>query len=204
MREEIKKMPAATLYAMMRMRKRYGSSDRIGNYINNAWFLEPAFKHLTGRRPSWGWSKPIPEGDVEFAEKSREIMREFCSEDDGELESLLVSKSTLDAAKYSISYKGQRLQPDAERIFLERCKGKKSRINALLTYCGKWDIMPDNMTEITLVAGFEGGRRGRIGADFIKKLSANKRKCRELLAQIMKLEGIGEDEPIRTIMERLG
>lgn len=203
MREEIKKMPAATLYAMLRTRRRYGSPDRIGTYLNNAWFLEPVFKHLTGRRPRWGWNNQIPEDDVIFADKSREIMREFCSEDDGELEILLVSKSTLDAANYSIRYKGERLQPDAENLFLERCKGKKSRFNALLTYCGKWDIMPENMTEVTMVAGFEGGRRGKIGADFIKKLSANKRKCRELLAQIMKLEGIGEDEPIRTIMERL-
>ena len=123
---------------------------------------------------------------------------------DLELEELLVARSTLDAANYSIKIKGSRLEQGPERELLERCKGKKSRLNALLTYCGKWDIMPDNMTEITMVAGFEGGRRGRIGSDFIKKLAENKRKCRALLSQIMKLEGIGEDEPIKRIMERLG
>jgi hypothetical protein len=198
MREEIEKMNAATFRSVMKMRRRYGS------YINNAWFLEPAFKHLTGRRPRWGWKGDIPEADKDPAEKSREIMREICSMPDRDLEVMLVSKSTLEAANYSIKVKGERLCPEAERLLLERCKGKKSRFAALLSYCGRWDIMPENMTEVTMVAGFEGGRRGRIGVDFIKKLTENKRKCKELLAQIMKLEGIGEDEPIKRIMERLG
>lgn len=210
MREEIEKMNAATFRSVMKMRRRYGSSDRIGTYINNAWFLEPAFKHLTGRRPKWGWKgatwtgRPVTEADKDPADKSREIMLEICSMPDRELEVMLVSKSTLEAANYSIKVKGERLCPEAERLLLERCKGKKSRFAALLSYCGRWDIMPENMTEVTMVAGFEGGRRGRIGVDFIKKLTENKRKCKELLAQIMKLEGIGEDEPIKRIMERLG
>ena len=205
---DFKTFPAGVLYSMARNRRRYGLPDCIEKYVKNAWFLEPVFKHLTGRRPRWHWHPtdrcPVPEGDAPFAEKSEEIMREFCMMGEEELEALLVSRSTLDAANYSIRLKGARLEPGPERELLERCKGKRSRLNALLTYCGRWDIMPDNMTEITMVAGFEGGRRGKIGSDFIKKLSENKRRCKNLLSQIMKLEGIGEDEPIKKIMERLG
>lgn len=201
---DIKTLPASALYAMAKTRLRYGLPDRIDTYINNGWFLEHVFKHLTGKKPRWGWNNKITDEEVPFAEKSKEIMREFCAMGELEVESLLVSKSTLDAANYSIKVKGARLEPGPERELLERCKGAKSRLNALLTYCGRWDIMPDNMTEITMVAGFEGGRRGRIGTDFIKKLVENKRKCKDLLSQIMKLEGIGEDEPIKRIMERLG
>lgn len=203
MREEIEKMKADTLSSMMKMRWRYGSLDRIENFIDKSWFIDPAFKHFTGRRPRWGWKNEQPEADKDFVNKSGELMREICSMSDRDLELMLVSKSTLAAANYSIKVKTGRLCPDAERHFLERCKGKKSRFAALLSYCGKWEIMPDNMTEVTMVAGFEGGRRGKIGVDFMKKLSANKRKCKDLLAQIMKLEGIGEDEPIKRIMERL-
>lgn len=201
---DLKKIPASQLYAMAKNRRRYGSQDRIANYIGNGWFLEPVFKHLSGKRPRWGWGNQPSAEEAPFAEKSKEVMLAFCAMSDQEVENLLVSRSTLDATRYSIGVKGERLHPEVEKVLLERCKGKKSRINALLTYCGHWDIMPENMTEITMIAGFEGGRRGKIGKDFIKKLTVNKRKCRELLAQIMKLEGIGEDEPIRRIMERLG
>jgi hypothetical protein len=210
METELGKMSANAIYVMAKNRFRYGRSEKIESYINNAWFLTPVFKHLTGRTPRWGWNSTgwkdaavVPE-DVPVVEKSMAIMREFCGMTEAEVEQLLVSRSTLDAAKYSVGVKGSRLEPGPERELLERCKGKKSRINALLTYCGKWDIMPDNMTEITMVAGFEGGRRGRIGVNFIKKLAENKKKCKDLLSQIMKLEGIGEDEPIKKIMERLG
>lgn len=201
---DLKTLPAAALYSMAKSRRRYGHPDRIDSYIQSGWFLEPVFKHLTGRKPRWGWNSKMTEDEKPLAEKCIAIMREFCAMGDLEVEELLVSRSTLDAANYSIKIKGARLERGPERELLERCKGKKSRLNALLTYCGEWDIMPDNMTEITMVAGFEGGRRGSIGSDFIKKLAENKRKCRDLLSQIMKLEGIGEDEPIWRIMERLG
>jgi hypothetical protein len=201
---ELGKMTANAIYMMAKNRFRYGQPDRIDSYVNNAWFLEPVFKHLTGKSPRWGWNKVISPEEAPAAEKSLRIMREFCGMMEAEVEQLLVSRSTLDAANYSVKIKGSRLEPGPERELLERCKGKKSRLNALLTYCGRWDIMPDNMTEITMVAGFEGGRRGRIGVNFIKKLAENKRKCRDLLSQIMKMEGIGEDEPIKKIMERLG
>ena len=204
MEVDFKKLPAKTLYMMARIRWRYGRPDRTDTYISNGWFLEPIYKHLTGKKPRWGWNNQISSEEIPFAEKSKEVMREFCCMTEAEVEELLVSHSTLDAANYSVRVKGARLEPGPERELLERCKGKKSRLNALLTYCGKWDIMPENMTEITMVAGFEGGRRGRIGVDFMKKLADNKRRCKDLLAQIMKLEGIGEDEPIKRIMERLG
>lgn len=204
MEVDLQKLPAKTLYSMARNRRRYGSPDRIDTYVNNSWFVEPVFKHLSGKKPRWGWSTKMTDEERPFAEKSVEVMREFCRMSDQEVEGLLVARSTLDATKYSISIKGGRLHPEVEKVLLERCKGKKSRMSALLTYCGKWEIMPENMTEITMVAGFEGGRRGRIGTEFMKKLAANKRKCKDLLAQIMKLEGIGEDEPIKRIMERLG
>lgn len=198
---DFKTLPAADLYSMAKNRNMYGAIDKIGNYIEDAWFLEPVYKHLTGKRLRY---TKITDEERPFAEKAMEIMREFCALSDLEVEELLVSRSTLDAANYSIKVKKARLEQGPEREFLERCKGKKSRLNALLTYCGRWDIMPDNMTEITMIAGFEGGRRGRIGTNFIKKLVENKRKCRDLLSQIMKLEGIGEDEPIKRIMGRLG
>jgi hypothetical protein len=204
METELGKMNANTIYLMAKARFRYGRPDRIESYVMSAWFLAPVFKHITGKSPRWGWNKVVCPEEAPAAEKSILIMREFCSLSEAEVEQLLVSRSTLDAAKYSVSVKGSRLEPGPERELLERCKGKKSRLNALLTYCSKWDIMPDNMTEITMVAGFEGGRRGRIGVNFIKKLAENKRKCKDLLSQIMKLEGIGEDEPIKKIMERLG
>jgi hypothetical protein len=201
---DISTFSAAEIYSLARTRKRYGGPDRIETYANNAWFCEVPYKHLAGARPRWRWDHlPTPEEqkNLQFA---REFMREFCSMSDEEVENLLVSRSTLDATKYSVSVKGERLCPTVEATFLERCKGKKSRMNAMLSYCGKWDIMPENMTEITLVAGFDGGRRARIGKDFLKKLESNKRRCKELLTQIMKLEGISEEEPISQIMARLG
>lgn len=201
---DFSKFSAKEIYNLARTRHRYGSPDRIETYLDNAWFVEIVFKNITGRRPNWGWGREIPKEDEKAADESKAITQEFCLLSDCEVEKLLVSKSTLDAANYSIKIKNRRLEPEAERELLERCKGKKSRLNALLSYCGKWDIMPENMTEITMVAGFEGGRRGRIGADFMKKLAENKRKCKDLLAQIMNLEGISEDEPIKKIMERLG
>lgn len=200
---KIEELPASVLYAVARLRWRYGR-DRLDTYIKQPWFMEPLYKHVTGRRPKWAWGQQIPEEDGRVLASCGEVMREFCAKSESEVENLLVSRSTLDAANYSVRVKGARLEDAAEREFLERCKGKKSRFNALMTYCGKWDIMPENMTEVTMVAGFEGGRRGRIGADFMKKLSDNKRRCKDLLSQIMKLEGIGEDEPIKKIMERLG
>jgi hypothetical protein len=201
---DLKTLPAKTLYTMAHYRWSYSRSrGELDNYINNAWFLSPVFKELTGKTPRWGWQNNVSAEDKPFADQSAEIMRKFCEMTDAEVEGLLVSRSTLDAAHYSIRYKRSRLDPAVEREFMEKCKGKKSRMNALVTYCGKWEIMPENMTEITMIAGFEGGRRGRIGSDFIKKLAENKRKCRDLLTQIMKLEGIDENEPITKILERL-
>lgn len=200
---DLKSLPSTLLYSMARYRWKYGRKD-LETYIKNIWFVDPIYKHKTGHRPRWGYGSTIPDADLEVVKGCQALMREFCTLSDLEVETLLISKSTLDAAKYSVKHKGERLVPEAEAKFLELCKGRKSRLNALLTYCGRWDMMPENMTEITLVAGFEGGRRGQIGSDFMKKLSDNKRRCRELLAQIMKMEGIGEDEPIAKIMERLG
>jgi hypothetical protein len=130
-------------------------------------------------------------------------MRDFCSLSDLEAETALVNRSVTEAAKFSIKAKNQRLYPDVENLLMEKCKGKKSRLNALLTYCGHWGLVPDNMTEITIIAGFEGGRRGDLGKEFMRKLAANKKHCRELLEQIMKMDGISENEPITKIMERL-
>lgn len=195
---DFKTMPAKTLYTIANYRWRYSRSNNLNAHINAAWFLTPVFKELTGKTPRWGCDE-----DKEAKDQSAEIMRKFCEMTDAEVEGLLVSRSTLDAANYSIRYKQSRLDPAVEREFMEKCKGKKSRMNALIIYCGKWDIMPENMTEITIVAGFEGGRRGRIGSDFIKKLAENKRKCKDLLIQIMKFEEINENEPITKILERL-
>jgi len=210
---DFKTLPAKTLYTMAHYRWRYSRSrNDFKTYINNAWFLTPVFKELTGKNPRWGlatrtlaggWQNNISAEDKPFADQSAEIMTKFCEMTDAEVEGLLVSRSTLDAAHYSIRYKRSRLDPAVEREFMEKCKGKKSRMNALIIYCGKWEIMPENMTEITMIAGFERGRRGRIGSDFIKKLAENKRKCKDLLVQIMSLEGIDENEPITKILERL-
>ena len=202
---ELAKLSAKTLYSVSTIRWRYGRNpETLERSAEQHWFISPLFSTFSKARPTWrdgGYSYPAEVKSI--AEACFGFMGEFCAMSDLDVEMLLVSRSTLDAARYSIKVKGERLHPDVEAILMERCKGKKSRMNALLMYCGKWDIMPDNMTEITMVAGFEGGRRGRIGADFIKKLGENKRKCRDLLSQIMKLEGIGEEEPISKIMERL-
>lgn len=205
-------VPVSFLYSISNTRWRYGRNPELLNsYIteNNHWFVERAFSALGGKRPHYGntggttWGYVYDPASKEILKKAQEFMRDFCMKSDVEIENLLVSRSVVEATKYSIKTKGQRLEPDVEKAFLERCKGKKSRLSSLMNYCGHWGIMPENMTEITLVAGFEGGRRGEVGKGFIKKLTAEKKKCRDLIAQIMKLEGIGEDEPIKKIMESL-
>lgn len=196
MQIDISKLPSKVLFAVVRTRMRHGRDpDRLEYNKRLGWFISPIHQHLQREGRSTAPNDLI--------ESSVQFMLDFCAMSDLEVEKILVSRSSLDTVRYSLSMKGSRLHPEAERIFLERCKGKKSRMNALLTYCGKWEIMPENMTEITMVAGFEGGRRGRIGTDFMKKLAENKRRCKELLEQIMKLDGISEDEPISKIMERL-
>ena len=204
---DLDKFEAKEIYSLAINRWRYGRPDQIDTSIKSTWFLEVPYKKLTGSKPRWhlenGNHKLTPEQTRDF-DASVKFMREFCSMSDEEIETIIVSRSTLDAANYSTRVKKERLSPSVEKTFMERCKGKKSRMNALLSYCGHWGLVPENMTEITIVAGFEGGRRGRIGANFIKKLDENKKKCGELLAQIMKLEGISEEEPIKKIMERLG
>lgn len=201
---EISDFSAADVYSLARLRRRYGTPDRIQNYEKQHWFCEVAYRKITGRRPKFPWGSKLTDEQESNLEKAWVFTRNFCALSEEGVERIILSRSTLDLSRYSTKVKGERLVPSVEREFLEKCKGKKSRINALLSYCGHWEIMPENMTEITMVAGFEGGRRGRIGADFMKKLADNKRRCKDLLAQIMKLEGIGEDEPIARIMERLG
>jgi hypothetical protein len=178
--------------------------DRIHNYEKQNWFCEVAYKKITGSPPRFPWGSKLTDDQESNLEQAWVFTRNFCGLAEEEVERILLSRSTLDLARYSIKVKGERLVPSVEREFLEKCKGKKSRINALLSYCGHWEIMPENMTEITMVAGFEGGRRGRIGSEFMKKLAENKRRCKDLLTQIMKLEGISEEEPISKIMARLG
>lgn len=203
---ETDSLPVGVLYSMAMNRWRYGrTQDQVAIRIDSHWFMGQLYKHLGGERPVWGGNGYQFEGrNKETFKKAQEIMREFCSLSDLEVENILVNRSVSESARYSIKVKHERLLPEAEATFLERCKGMKSRTSSLLSYCGQWEIMPENMTEITMVAGFDGGRRGKMGEDFMKKLAANKRRCRDLLAQIMRLEGIGEDEPIKTIMARLG
>jgi hypothetical protein len=173
--------------------------------LDSPHFIQRIHSHMGGEPPIWQHGKGyVYEGrSKKILEKAQDFMREFCCLTDAEVEAELVNRSVAEAAKYSIKAKGERLAPDAEKVFLERCKGKKSRLASLMTYCGRWGIMPDNMTEITLVAGFEGGRRGRIGTEFMKKLMANKKNCRELLEQIMKMNDIPETEPISRVLEHL-
>lgn len=205
MKIELAKLSTKTIYAIATTRWRYGRDPEVYAAVDfSPMFISPLLSAFSKVRPLWrNGVYSYPDEIKSVAEACFVFMKEFCAMSDLDVETHLVSRSTLDAARYSIKVKGERLHPDVEAILMERCKGKKSRMNALLMYCGKWDIMPDNMTEITMVAGFEGGRRGKIGADFIKKLGENKRKCRDLLSQIMKLEGIGDEEPISKIMERL-
>lgn len=198
-------LPTKLFKEILKMRCMY--SEKIEEYIKTDWFCDRIYGYITRNNlGSMGYlsdDKNEREAQLQAATKARDFMRDFCRMSESDVESILVSKSTLDAANYSIKFKNERLASEAEKLFLERCKSKKSRLNALLMYCGKWDIMPENMTEITIIAGFEGGRRGEKGKEFMKKLAVNKRKCKELLAQIMKLEGIAENEPISKIMERL-
>ena len=203
---ETSSIPAGILYNMAMQRWRYGrTAEKLALRIDSHWFVSRLHKHLGGKNPSWdGSGYKMDVGSMDSFKKSQDLMREFCSLTDDEVEDILVARSVAEASRYSIKVKQERLLPGPESRFLERCKGMKSRISSLMSYCGHWDIMPENMTEITMVAGFDGGRRGKMGEAFIKKLTANKRKCRDLLAQIMKFEGIGEDEPIKAIMARLG
>jgi hypothetical protein len=203
---ETSSIPTGVLYSMSMQRWRYARTpDALAMRIDSHWFVQRLHKHLGGKSPIWtGSGYSMGEDSKDSFKKAQQIMREFCSLSDEEVEDMLVSRSVVEASRYSIKVKNQRLLPGPEGKFLERCKGMKSRTSSLLSYCGHWDIMPENMTEITMIAGFEGGNRGRMGEIFIKKLTANKRKCKELLAQIMKLEGIAENEPISTIMARLG
>lgn len=199
-------LPTNVLYSVSTTRWRDGRDpSMMEKRLANVWFVERIYRHMGGKRPNWVHPTGYvyePE-DIKILERAKEFMREFCSMDDTELELLLINKSLTDAAKFSVKVKGERFTPEAEKVFLEGCKGKKRMLNALLMYCGKWGIMPDNMTEITMLAAFEGGRRGDLGKEFMKKMADRKRWCRDLLDQIMRMNGISESEPISTIMERL-
>lgn len=200
-------LPANVLYSIATDRWKYGRDpsrleDRI---INGTWFMRRIYFHLGGKQPTWEHPTGYvySEKDKGIMLKAQEFMREFCALTDSEIELALVSKSVTEASKFSVKVKGARFEPEVEKVFFERCKGKKRTLNALLTYCGKWGLMPENMTEITLVAGFEGGYRGELGKEFMKKLAENKRRCRDFLAEIMKMNGISESDPISKIMEQL-
>lgn len=199
-------LPANVLYGVATERWKYGRNPlHLENRLNSAWFLRRIYAHMGGRQPTWEHPTGYvySEKDKKILLKAQEFMREVCALTEDEVDMALVSKSVTEAAKFSVKVKGQRFSPEVEKVFFERCKGKKRTLNALLTYCGKWGLMPENMTEITLVAGFEGGYRGELGKEFMKKLAENKRQCRDFLVQIMKMDGIGEDEPIAKLMERL-
>lgn len=204
---DLSEISGGVLYSVIANLHRYRGQDFL-NHIENGsyYFMQRIYSHFGGKSPAWepGTGYTYEGKNLECLERAKEFMREFILLGEDEMERALVEKSVAEAAKYSIKVKNKRFSPEVERLFLERCKGKKSRLTSLMSYCGKWGIIPENMTEITLVAGFEDGRRGDLGKEFIERLSEYKAKCKEMLAQIMKIEGIGEDESIATIMGKLG
>lgn len=200
-------IPSSVLYSVIASLHRYRGRN-LAEMVDSGshYFVQRIYSHFGGTNPRW---EPLRgyfyEGkNLKCLEKAKEFMREFIQLSEDEMERALVEKSVAEAAKYSVKVKNKRFSPGVEAFFLERCKGKKSRLTSLMSYCGKWGIIPENMTEITLVAGFEGGRRGDLGKEFMERLAENKLKCKELLAQIMEIEGISESEPITTILEKLG
>lgn len=204
---DLSKIPGGVLYSVVVTLHRYRGQDLSAHLESGSYyFMQRIYSHFGGKSPRWEPGKGyIYEGkNLECLEKAKEFMREFIQLGEDEVERALVERSVAEAAKYSVKVKNKRFSPEVERLFLERCKGKKSRLTSLMSYCGKWGIIPENMTEITLVAGFEGGRRGDLGKEFMERLGEYKAKCKEMLAQIMEIEGIGEDESIATIMGKLG
>lgn len=203
---DFSKIPANVLYgAACAAHRRRGDDFENLLQMNSHYWMGSVYSHFGGKSPPWG---PLggyfyEAGDLEALEKARDFMREFFGLTASEIESALVSKSVTEAAKYSVKVKMGRFIPEVEKLFFDRCRGKKSRLSALMSYCTAWSIIPENMTEVTLVAGFEDSRRGHLSKEFIKALAENKRKCKELLAQIMEIEGISESEPITTILEKL-
>lgn len=204
---DFSKVPGNVLYGAACAVHRYrGENFEDLLQRDSHYWMGSIYSHFGGKNPPWSPGKGYfyEAGNLGALEKSRAFMRELFVLSDAEIESALVSKSVTEAAKYSVKVKQGRFFPEVEKLFFDRCRGKKSRLSALMSYCTAWGIIPENMTEVMLVAGFEDSRRGHLSKEFMKKLAENKRKCKELLAQIMEIEGISESEPITTILGKLG
>lgn len=203
---DLEKMPANVFYSIAVERWKYGRDPQnLEDRLNSSWFTKRIYSYMGGKQPTWEHPKGYvyTKKDEQILLEAQAFMREVCGLTDEEVELALISKSVTEAAKFSVKVKFERFGPELEKVFFDKCRGKKRTLKALLTYCGHWGILPENMTEITLVAGFEGGYRGELGKEFMKKLAKSKRQCRDLVEQIMRMDGISASDPISRIMERL-
>jgi hypothetical protein len=108
-----------------------------------------------------------------------------------ELEIFVARRSPRSAAEMAVR-RNRRLCEEAEKIVSEKAKDK----GTLLDYCGKFGVILDDMSKITLKAAFQekSWREKR----YIKKIEDTKRQLKSFLSQMV---AVGQIDPTQTVEE---
>ncbi len=108
-----------------------------------------------------------------------------------ELEIFVARRSPRSAAEMSVR-RNRRLCEEAEKIVANKAKDKAT----LLDYCGKFGVILDDMSKITLKASFQDDSWRE--KKYIKKIEETKRQLKGFLTQML---SIGQIDPNQTVDE---
>ena len=113
-----------------------------------------------------------------------------------ELEDILMNRSTASAVTWA-TRNGRLLN---EKKFMELCRNTELGRKHWAKYCYTFMIIPENHAEIMLEATFGNSANSK---EYVKKIQRAKRKCRSFIIQLMKSDGVSENDLIRTLLEKL-
>lgn len=175
--EEFKKQPLYVIGSILREAYKHPAGQQL-----STWYYDHVMRDVEKKRP-------------EFLNLAKDLF-EWGRNNQIELEILLASRSPSTAAKLAVSYK-RRLCPEAEKFVT----GKAGDRATLLEYCGKFGIVLDELTKVTMKAAFndEAHREKR----YIKKLEATKRVVQDYLTQMINIGRVDPNITVQQLIESL-
>jgi hypothetical protein len=138
------------------------------------------------------FAKANPDISVEAAD----ALLDWAFNNAKELEIFIASRSPSSAATIAVSH-NRRLCPEAEKKVTEKAKHKAT----LLSYCGKFGIVLDDMSKITLKASFED--KSWREKNYIKKIEDTKKQLKDFLSQMVCIGQIDPNQTVQDLIQNL-
>lgn len=185
-------------FGVTRLISHIRSGYRLRQYTNShgmGWLKDRTILDLSEDIKIWAarMGLPVPEEEAR-TDMARDFI-EWVMDNPKEVEVWLAKKSPSNACKLAISYR-TRLQPEAEKIIMEKAKDKSN----LLEYCSFFSVVLTDLTNVTLKAAFAEGEQEK---KYIKKLAETKKNLKMFLVQLLNADQIKSGQTVLELLETL-